>query len=69
MVKVNNVICNVDVGIYHKNKVFLIVQGVAKDVPPSQGHVYGSFKGIVTYVMKSHPSNDLRPPPSFVYAM
>ena len=32
--------------------VFLIVQGVAKDVvaPSQQGHVYGSFKGIVTYL-------------------
>ena len=33
-----------------KNNVVLIVQGVAKDVAPSQGHVYGSFKGIVTYL-------------------
>ena len=33
-----------------QNNVFLIVQGVAKDVTPSQGHVYGSFKGIVTYL-------------------
>ena len=33
-----------------QNNVFLIVQGVAKDVAPSQGHVYGSFKGIVTYL-------------------
>ena len=29
-----------------QNNVFLI----AKDVAPSQGHVYGSFKGIVTYL-------------------
>ena len=29
-----------------QNNVFLIVQGVAKDVAPS----YGSFKGIVTYL-------------------
>ena len=36
-----------------QNNVFLIVQGVAKDVAPLQGHVYGSFKGInliVTYL-------------------
>ena len=36
-----------------QNNVFLIVQGVAKDVAPSQGHVYGLFKGInlsVTYL-------------------
>ena len=33
-----------------QNNVFLIVQRVAKDVAPSQGHVYGSFKGIVTYL-------------------
>ena len=33
-----------------QNNVFLIVQGVAKDVAPSQGHVHGSFKGIVTYL-------------------
>ena len=33
-----------------QNNVFLIVQGVANDVAPSQGHVYGSFKGIVTYL-------------------
>ena len=31
-----------------QNNVFIIVQGVA--VAPSQGHVYGSFKGIVTYL-------------------
>ena len=42
----NNVICNV----YHKNNVFLIVQGVAKDFAPYQGHVYDLFKGIVTYL-------------------
>ena len=33
-----------------QNNVFLIVQGVAKDVAPSQGHVHGSCKGIVTYL-------------------
>ena len=33
-----------------QNNVFLIVQGVAKDAAPSQGHVHGSFKGIATYL-------------------
>ena len=32
-----------------QNNVFLIVQGVAMDVAPFQGHGHGSFKGIVTY--------------------
>ena len=37
-----------------QNNIFLIVQGVAKDVAPSQGHVHGSFKGIVYIFAADH---------------
>ena len=45
----DHVFLNADVHIYHK-KTYLSFPGVAKDFAPSRGHVYGSFKGIVTYL-------------------
>ena len=36
-----------------QNNVFLIAQGVAKDVAPTQGHVHGLFK-VIDICSRSH---------------
>ena len=44
----------VDVCICHTKQRISHCPSVAKDFAPSQGHIYGSFKGIVTYLQPSH---------------